>query len=121
MEHNMTDYEETKETFKLQVPEYYNFGFDVVDKWAEDKTKLAAIWANVTGKSIRKYTFWDISRQSNQFANLLLNMGIKKGDIIFVMIPRIPEWFAVIIGGKLGEWVSYDMEMEKCSPYLSLI
>ena len=41
MEHNMTDYEETKETFKLQVPEYYNFGFDVVDKWAEDKTKLA--------------------------------------------------------------------------------
>lgn len=37
----MTDYEETKETFKLQVPEYYNFGFDVVDKWAEDKTKLA--------------------------------------------------------------------------------
>ncbi|MCD6130219.1 MAG: AMP-binding protein [Deltaproteobacteria bacterium] len=178
MEHNMTDYEETKETFKLQVPEYYNFGFDVVDKWAEDKTKLAAVWANVTGKSIRKYTFWDISRQSNQFANLLLNMGIKKGDIIFVMIPRIPEWFAVIIGankigavvspapsilttqdieyrinqseakvvissssnaskvekvmgkcptvknkiiigGELDEWVSYDIEMEKCSPYLS--
>ncbi|MEA1995961.1 MAG: AMP-binding protein [Campylobacterota bacterium] len=177
MEHNMTDYEETKETFKLEVPEYYNFGFDVVDKWAEDKTKLAAVWANVTGKSIRKYTFWDISRQSNQFANLLLNIGIKKGDIIFVMIPRIPEWFAVIvgankigavispapsilttqdieyrinqseakvvisstsnaskvekvmercptvknkiiIGGELGEWVSYDMEMEKCSPYL---
>lgn len=37
----MTDYEETKRTFKLQVPEYYNFGFGVVDKWAEDETKLA--------------------------------------------------------------------------------
>lgn len=107
MEHNMMDYEETKRTFKLEVPEYYNFGFDVVDRWAEDRTKLALVWANVTGKSIRKYTFWDISQQSNRFANLLLNIGVKKGDIIFVMVPRIPEWFAVVVGAnKMGAVIS---------------
>ncbi len=107
MEHNMMDYEETKRTFKLEVPEYYNFGFDVVDRWAEDRTKLALVWANVTGKSIRKYTFWDISQQSNRFANLLLNIGVKKGDIIFVMVPRIPEWFAVVVGAnKIGAVIS---------------
>ena len=42
--HNMTDYEETYSTFSIPVPEYYNFGFDVVDAWAKkDRNKLAMI------------------------------------------------------------------------------
>lgn len=32
-------YEALYENFKWKVPEYYNFGFDVVDQWAEDRTK----------------------------------------------------------------------------------
>ena len=39
---NMQDYEETYASFRLDVPEFYNFAFDVVDKWAEDRTKLRA-------------------------------------------------------------------------------
>ena len=40
---NMQDYEETYASFRLDVPEFYNFAFDVVDKWAEDHTKLALL------------------------------------------------------------------------------
>ena len=41
----MMDYEETCSTFSIPVPEYYNFGFDVVDAWAkQDRNKLAMIW-----------------------------------------------------------------------------
>ena len=40
---NMQDYEETYASFQLDVPEFYNFAFDVVDKWAEDRTKLALL------------------------------------------------------------------------------
>ena len=29
------NYEETKRQFKIQVPEYFNFASDVIDKWAE--------------------------------------------------------------------------------------
>ncbi len=102
-QHNMLDYEKEVKEFKLEVPEYFNFAFDVVDKWAQDRTKLALVWANTTGKLIKKYSFWDISKMSNKFANVLLSLGIKKGDKVLVMVPRIVEWYAVMLGlNKVG-------------------
>ncbi|WP_035589187.1 acyl-CoA synthetase [Hippea jasoniae] len=103
MKHNMENYEEEVKNFRLEVPEYYNFAFDVVDRWAEDRTKLALVWADTRGRTIKKYSFWDISVMSNKFANVLLNLGIKKGDNVFVMVPRIVEWYAVMLGlNKVG-------------------
>ena len=40
---NMTDYEKTRREFELKVPERFNFGFDIVDEWAKDRTKLALV------------------------------------------------------------------------------
>ena len=40
---NMPDYKTAYENDRLEVPEYFNFGLDVVDKWADDRTKLALI------------------------------------------------------------------------------
>ena len=103
MQHNMNNYEQEVKEFKLEEPEYYNFAFDVVDKWALDRTKLALVWADTAGKTIRKYTFWDLSKMSNKFANVLISLGIKKGDKVFVMVPRIVEWYAVMLGlNKVG-------------------
>ena len=34
MTHNMTDYDKTYAEFKWEVPEYFNFAGDVIDKWA---------------------------------------------------------------------------------------
>ena len=34
-QHNMENYEQVKATFSIEVPEYFNFGFDVVDAWAK--------------------------------------------------------------------------------------
>lgn len=42
-----------KEDFKIVVPEYFNFGFDVVDKWAELDDKIALIWIDTDGKIIK--------------------------------------------------------------------
>ena len=100
---NMTDYEETRRTFNLDVPERFNFGFDVVDKWAEDHTKLALISLDPTGEHAQKHTFWEMKVLSNKFANLLRNLDVRKGDRIFIMAPRIPEWYAAVLGMmKLG-------------------
>ena len=73
-------YDEMYKNFKWKVPEFYNFGFDVVDKWAEDRTKLALISIDRTGKRDRYHTFRDLSVESNRFANALRRIGIKKGD-----------------------------------------
>ena len=72
-------YEILYKNFNWNVPEYYNFGFDVVDQWAEDRTKLALISIDRSGKRDRYHTFYDLSVSSNQFANVLTNIGIKNG------------------------------------------
>ena len=99
----MLDYEETFRNFVLDVPEYFNFGFDVVDKWAEDRTKLALISLDTPGEHAQKHTFWDMKVLSNRFANLLRGLGVGKGDRVFIMVPRIPEWYVAVLGMiKLG-------------------
>ena len=100
---NMVDYEETYRSFSLDVPEYFNFGFDVMDRWAEDRTKLALISIDPTGEHARKHTFWDLKVLSNKFANLLKSLGVCKGERAFLMAPRIPEWYVAALGMfKLG-------------------
>ncbi|MCJ7571464.1 MAG: AMP-binding protein, partial [Candidatus Thermoplasmatota archaeon] len=98
-----TAYEKIYKNFKWEVPKYYNFGFDVVDKWAEDRTKLALISIDRTGKHDRYHTFYDLSMASNKFANFLLKIGVKKGDRVLVILQSIPEWYISLIGMfKLG-------------------
>lgn len=89
--------------FNWNVSKYYNFGFDVVDQWAEDRTKLALISIDRTGKRDRYHTFYNLKIQSNQFANVLRNIGINKGDRVLVILQSIPEWYIALIGMfKLG-------------------
>ena len=97
------EYDKLYKNFKWEVPEYYNFGFDVCDKWAEDRTKLALISIDRTGKHDRYHTFYDLSMASNKFANVLKKIGIKKGDRVLVILQSIPEWYIALIGMfKLG-------------------
>jgi acetyl-CoA synthetase len=99
----MNDYESVKENFVLQTPDIYNFGFDVIDKRADEADKLAYIEVDSSGEKITHYQFSDLRDISNQFANGLLELGAQKGDLAFVMIPRIGEWYSVMVGCcKLG-------------------
>ena len=96
-------YDELYNGFKWEIPKCYNFGFDVVDKWAEDRTKLALISIDRSGKRDRYHTFYDLKVASNQFANVLRDMGVKKGDRVLVILQSISEWYIALIGMfKLG-------------------
>ena len=113
---NMVDYQETYRDFRLDVPDHFNFGFDVVDRWAADRTKLALISVSPTGEHAEKHTFWDIMVLSNRFANLLSGLGVSKGDRAFILAPRIPEWYTAMIGMmKLG--VVPMPATTLCTPY----
>ena len=49
-----------KQNFKINVPDDFNFGFDVVDAWADiEPEKLALVWTNDAGDMAR-YTFKDV-------------------------------------------------------------
>ena len=96
-------YNELYKYFTWKVPKYYNFGFDVCDQWAEDRTKLALISIDRSGKQDRYHTFYDLKVQSNQFANVLRKLKVKKGDRVLVILQSIPEWYVALIGMfKLG-------------------
>lgn len=92
--HNMTNYDTEFDRFKWQVPEYYNFSEDVVDKWAEDPQKLAMVWVDDTGTKIEK-TFQEFSLKSKKLANVFYDHHVKKGDVIMVLLGRNIEWWEI--------------------------
>ena len=93
----MVDYEQACREFRWEVPEHYNFAFDVVDRWGEDTQKLAMLWVNEQGDE-KRLTFRDFTVRSNQLGNALRTMGIRKGDRILIMSPRVPEWWEAVLG-----------------------
>ena len=91
-DHNMSVYDDTYKNFRVDVPEYFNFGFDVIDAWAnKDRNKLAMIWVNQEGVE-EKFTFWDLMRLSNQIVNIMIKYGVTR-VLSLIMLPRVPEWW----------------------------
>ncbi len=103
-EHNMTDYEETRKRFSWEVPEYYNFALDEVDRHAEQTPeKIALISIDDSGEKVEKHTFKQLKDLSDRFAKGLVEMGIKKGDRVILLVHRLPEWYVALLGMiKLG-------------------
>jgi acetyl-CoA synthetase len=99
----LSDYEKLYRDFKWEVPEYYNFAFEVIDKWAQDRTKLALVSLDRSSETAYYQTFYELSYLSNRFVNVLRSLGIRKGERVLVILESIPEWYAVMIGMfKLG-------------------
>ena len=94
----MKDYARTCRDLCFQTPEYYNFGFDVIDVLAKDSGKIAYVAVDATAESITEHTFADLSVASNRVASWLTSLGCTKGDLAFVMIPRLPAWYEIMIG-----------------------
>lgn len=88
-------YEDFYENFKINVPEVFNFGFDVVDEWAAvEPDKKALLWCNDAGEE-RTFTFTDIAHLSNKAANAFRGMGIGKGDVVLCILRRRWEYWVV--------------------------
>jgi acetyl-CoA synthetase len=62
------------------------------------KNKKALIWESKKG-DVEEYTFSDLSRLSNKFANVLIDqLGVQKGDRVFFFLERVPEIYIGILG-----------------------
>ncbi|MDO8490650.1 MAG: acetate--CoA ligase, partial [Dehalococcoidia bacterium] len=66
------------------------------------RDKVALFWEGKNGETER-YTFGELSRETNKFANVLAGLGVKKGDRVFTYMERLPELYISVFGGlKLG-------------------
>ena len=93
----MLDYAAVHKEFHWDVPKTFNFGTDVVDRWAEEPNRLALIWCNSDNME-KRYTFADIAQLTSQFANLMTAHGVEKGDRVVIILPRIPAWHIAMVG-----------------------
>lgn len=94
---NMVDYEAERRNFSLSAPDDFNWAYDVTDRWASDPQHLAMLWVGPQGEE-RRLTFADFQRRSNQVANVLAQLGVERGDRVFIMLPRLVEWWETILG-----------------------
>lgn len=97
------NYDDFKQNYALNIPEHFNFAYDIVDGWAQqDENKPALVWCDDDGNE-KRYSFGDVSRLSNKVANMLKSKGIKKGDAVMLMLKQRPEvWFMMVGLHKLG-------------------
>ncbi len=95
-------YDRFHAAFSWNVPDTFNFAVDVVDRIAREMDGPALVWESETG-DVRRFSFSDMSRLTSRFANVLASQGVRKGDFVVVMLPRIPEWQIAVVGAlRLG-------------------
>jgi acetyl-CoA synthetase len=109
---NLKNYEETRSNFSWQEIEKafswsetgkVNMAHEAIDRHAagERKDKVALYYSDASRDE--SYTFLDMKEKTNQAGNVLKNIGIKKGDRVFIFMPRSPELYFSLLGAvKLG-------------------
>ncbi|MBM6889245.1 AMP-binding protein [Bacteroides caecigallinarum] len=100
---HFTSQEDFIKNFKIEVPENFNFGYDVVDAWAaEDPDKEAILWTNDKGACIH-FSYADLKKYTDQTASYFQSLGIGHGDKVMLILKRRYEfWYSIIALHKLG-------------------
>ncbi len=107
-EPNFRDYDDAVNDFRWKDMEKeieffkgrkINVAHNAIDRHANGwrKNKVALYWEGADGEE-EKYTFQDLKNLSNKFANVLKKMGVRKGDRVFIFLPRIPELYISFLG-----------------------
>ena len=106
---NLADYEATRASFAWAdaralldgLPEGggLNIAYEAVDRHAagELAERVAIRWLGKRGER-RDLTYRDLADASARFANLLVDLGIARGDRVFVLSGRLPELYVAALG-----------------------
>jgi acyl-coenzyme A synthetase/AMP-(fatty) acid ligase len=98
-------WEQRTAAFRWEAPARFNFGRDVVDRFAEERGRPALLWRDAAGAE-RRLTYGDVARASNRVAHALRARGIGPGDPLLILLPRVPEWHVAMVGAlKAGALV----------------
>ncbi len=96
-------YEDFIANYRVNIPENFNFAYDVVDEWARlDPEKPALVWVNDRDGE-KRFTFAEVKQWSDRAAAMFRSLGLKKGDTVMLMLKQRPEvWFLMLGLHKLG-------------------
>ncbi|WP_456277990.1 acyl-CoA synthetase MbcS [Bacillus sp. AK128] len=95
---------------QLLAPDLYNITSEV-EKFAHDPQKVALKWEDQEGNE-KEVTYLELIQRANQIGNALKSKGMKQGDAIFVIVPRLIEAYEIYLAGlKNGMIVIPGSEM----------
>lgn len=97
------DWSEVEEVFSWQRTGKMNIAFEAIDRHAnnENKNKIALYYQDDNRKE--KYTFKEMKELTNKAGNMLRQLNVKKGDRVFLFMPRSPELYFCLLGAiKIG-------------------
>ncbi len=81
----------------------FNFAYDVIDEIGREKPNKTALVHVSNDKTVRRFSFEDISHESNRAANYFKSLGIKKGDRVLLVLKRHYQfWIIMPALNKLG-------------------
>ncbi|TCO87392.1 acetyl-CoA synthetase/medium-chain acyl-CoA synthetase [Chthoniobacter flavus] len=81
-----------------QAEPAFNFAHDVVRRWAQLRPHDIALWCVDDAGGERKYSFAELNDQFRRATHLFHQAGIRRGDRVLVMLPRIPMWWIGMLG-----------------------
>ena len=93
----MTDYARSMREFRLDVPARFNWAYETFDRWGRDPAKLAMLWVSADGQP-RRFTFAELGERSRRFANVLAGLGVAPGERVFIMLPRVWQFWELVLG-----------------------
>jgi acetyl-CoA synthetase len=98
-----SSYEDFKSNFKIEIPENFNFAYDVVDETALlTPDKIAMVWCDDSGNEAT-FTFGQMKYYSDKAANFFRSAGVRKGDPVMLILKRHYEfWFCTLALNKIG-------------------
>jgi acetyl-CoA synthetase len=96
-------YEDFFRNYRCVVPDNFNFAYDVLDEWARIKPNKLALVRTNDGGEMNFYTFGDMKRLSDKAANVLVSLGVGKGDVAMLLLKQRPEvWIMLNALMKVG-------------------
>lgn len=97
------DYSDFMENFKVNVPENFNFAYDVIDAYAETcPEKECLLWTNDRG-NVKHVNYGEFKRLSDHVASFFLTLGLKRGDSAMLILKRRIEWWITMVAlHKIG-------------------
>ncbi|WP_432651062.1 AMP-binding protein [Huintestinicola sp.] len=89
--------------FDLKLPDNFSYAYDIIDKIAEtEPERRAMIWCDDEGRE-RIFSYGELSRLSNRAANMLIDLGVKKGERVMTVLKRHWQmWVVTFALEKIG-------------------
>ncbi|MDR0584811.1 MAG: AMP-binding protein [Treponema sp.] len=96
-------YEDFYANYRCEVPDNFNFAYDVLDEWAVLQPEKTALLYTADSGGVLPFTFAGIRRLSDKAANALLSLGVQKGDVVMLILKQRPEvWVLMCALMKIG-------------------